>query len=105
MTGPAQRRLMVLSALLALMSVALPGWGRPSQPHRGSVMSERSEGVTKFKSVEYATEGGPDLGFGLHERETRLRVDLATGEGFLNRHQPTSTEGGEPIGTFRTPLP
>ena len=95
---------MVPAVLLALMSVALPGWGRPAQPDRGSDMSERSGRVTRFESVEYTTQGGADLGFGLHERETRLRVDLDTRVAFLNRHQPTSTEGGEAIGTFRATL-
>jgi hypothetical protein len=64
-------------------------------------MSETTESAGKFETVEYTTEGGPDLGLGLHERETRLRIDLGTGLAFLNRHQPTSTEGGEPLGTFR----
>lgn len=52
--------------------------------------------------IEYATEGGPELGVGLHETEISLRVDGDTGVAFLERHQPSSDEGGEAIGTFRT---
>jgi hypothetical protein len=68
-------------------------------------MSERDEQVVaEFDSVEYITEGGPDLGLGLHERETRLRVDLKTRVAFLNCHQPTADKGGEALGTFRATL-
>ncbi len=67
-------------------------------------MSETPAKVPEFDSLEYTTEGGPDLGLGLHETETRLRIDLATRAAFLNRHQPTSPEGGEALGTFRTTL-
>lgn len=67
-------------------------------------MSEKAASAGEFESVEYTTAGGPDLGLGLHEDETRLHVDLKTGVAFLNRHQPTSDEGGEPLGTFRATL-
>jgi hypothetical protein len=68
-------------------------------------MPEKATDAAEFSSVEYTTESGSDLGFGLRENETRLHVDLNTGVSFLNRHQPTSDEGGEPLGTFRTTLP
>ena len=67
-------------------------------------MSDSAGNVAEFESVEYTTEGGPDLGLGLHERETRLRIDLKTHVAFLNCHQPTSDQGGEALGTFRTTL-
>jgi hypothetical protein len=67
-------------------------------------MSEKAEKIDDFTSLEYSTQGGPELGLGVHEVETRLHVDLATRVAFLNRHQPTSTEGGEPIGTFQATL-
>jgi hypothetical protein len=67
-------------------------------------MSDSAGNVAEFESVEYTTEGGPDLGLGLHERETRLRIDLKTRVAFANSHQPTSDQGGEALGTFRTTL-
>jgi hypothetical protein len=54
--------------------------------------------------IEYATEGGPELGPGLHETETSLRIDLAAGTAFFERRQPISTEGGDPVGTFSLSL-
>jgi hypothetical protein len=54
--------------------------------------------------IEYATEGGPELGPGLHETETSLRIDLATGTASFERRQPISTEGGDPVGTFSLAL-
>jgi hypothetical protein len=54
--------------------------------------------------LEYEVVGGPELALGLHETEVSLRIDLGTGVAFLERHQPSSEEGGEPLGTFRAAL-
>lgn len=42
---------------------------------------------------------------GIHEIETSLRIRLDSGDAFLEQHQPSSEEGGEPLGTFRARLP
>jgi hypothetical protein len=38
---------------------------------------------------------------GIHEIETSLRIRLDSGDAFLEQHQPSSAEGGEPLGTFK----
>ena len=45
------------------------------------------------------------MGSGIHEVETRLRIRVDAGDAFLELHQPSSAEGGEPLGTFKTILP
>jgi hypothetical protein len=55
--------------------------------------------------VEYAIEGGPEMEPGIHEIETSLRIRLDSGDAFLEQHQPSSEEGGEPLGTFKAALP
>jgi hypothetical protein len=71
------------------------------QPASGDVGQSVGDG----SRVEYAIEGGPEMGPGIHEIETSLRIRLDTGEAFLEQHQPSSAEGGEPMGTFKGPLP
>ncbi len=55
--------------------------------------------------VEYAIEGGAEIAPGIHEIETSLRIRLDLGDAFLEQHQPSSEEGGEPLGTFKALLP
>jgi hypothetical protein len=55
--------------------------------------------------VEYAIEGGVEMAPGIHEIETSLRIRLDSGDAFLEQHQPSSEEGGEPLGTFKALLP
>jgi hypothetical protein len=71
------------------------------QPATGDVGQPAGNG----SRVEYAIEGGPEMGPGLHEIETSLRIRLDSGDAFLEQHQPSSAEGGEPLGTFKGPLP
>ncbi len=59
----------------------------------------------KQLQVEYTTQGGAELGGGLHEVELRLRVDAAENVVTYERYQPSSDEGGEPAGSFRAELP
>jgi hypothetical protein len=66
---------------------------------------DKGASVQATPRIEYAIEGGPELGPDLHEIETSIRIDLATGMAFLEQHQPSSEQGGEPLGTFRAPLP
>jgi len=54
---------------------------------------------------EYSTVGGRELSPGLQEIETNLRIDYELNEGIVERRQPFSDKGGEPLGTFRAPLP
>jgi hypothetical protein len=42
---------------------------------------------------------------GIREIETSLRIRLDSGDAFLEQHQPSSEEGGEPLGTFKALLP
>lgn len=69
------------------------------------VSEEVGPSAEKGSRVEYAIEGGPEMDRGLHEIETSLRIRLDSGDAFLEDHQPTSDEGGEPVGTFKAPLP
>jgi hypothetical protein len=55
--------------------------------------------------IEYAIEGGSEMDPGIHEIETSLRIRLDSGDAFLEQHQPSSEEGGEPLGTFKALLP
>jgi hypothetical protein len=55
--------------------------------------------------VELNMLGGPMLGEGVKENDTRLRVDLGSRVVFLEKHQPGSDSGGEAIGTFRAEAP
>jgi hypothetical protein len=55
--------------------------------------------------VEYTTQGGSDLGGGLRERETSLRIDLANGVALVEHYQPSSEQGGEALGTFKAGVP
>lgn len=59
----------------------------------------------KQLEVEYTTQGGAELGAGLHEVEQRLHVDYGAQVVLAERYQPSSDEGGEPVGSFRAPLP
>jgi hypothetical protein len=69
-------------------------------------MTETAGQALPFESVGYAMESGFGRGAGdLRESQTSLKIDLATGAALLSMHQPTSDEGGEPLGTFRTVLP
>src|SRR5581483_7465886 len=76
---------------------------------KGEGMQTTSPVITPSGSephrFEYVIESGRELGSGIHETETRLRVDYDKNEAFLERHQPLSDEGGEALGTFRTELP
>lgn len=55
--------------------------------------------------LEFNLLGGPLLGDGVQESDTRLRVDLGTRAVFFERHQPGSDSGGESIGTYRFEAP
>jgi hypothetical protein len=105
----------VLSGVVATL-MASTGWGRGSGPDGGIAVSDASARVVKkpaekrtekpaeIDSVEYLTEGGPDLAIDLSERVTRLRVDLVTGAASLSSYQPTRDDVSEPMGTFRAPV-
>lgn len=75
--------------------------GPSMQPTSGDLDRSAAHG----SRVEYAIEGGPEMGSGIHEVETRLRIRVDAGDAFLELHQPSSAEGGEPLGTFKTILP
>ena len=60
--------------------------------------------MRKGNHVEYAIKGGPEMGSGIHETETKLCIALDTAEALVEEHQPSSIEGGEPLGTFRGTL-
>ena len=53
---------------------------------------------------EMVTEGGPELGPGLHQTQGLLRVDLLSGDANEEIHQPPSDQGGDVIGVFRSRL-
>jgi len=54
---------------------------------------------------EYSSVGGPELGQGIHERESHLRLNSADQSAFLEKHRSDSDAPGEAIGTFRARLP
>ncbi len=74
----------------------------------GQIRPERTKtggrGVSGF-TLDYSSVGGPELGAGVHERESHLRLDSGKQEAVLERHRSESDSGGEPIGTFRAQLP
>jgi hypothetical protein len=89
---------------VALLQVAT---ACPAQTQEGARMqpgSAAKAGPAPVERLEYLTQGGRELAPGLHQVETSLRVDLATGEAVAARHQPSSDEGGQALGTSRATL-
>jgi hypothetical protein len=54
---------------------------------------------------EYSSIGGPELGSGVHERESHLRLNSADHLALLEKHRSDSDAPGEAIGLFRAELP
>lgn len=69
----------------------------PRPPKRMTTPSPRGRTFTLL----YTSEGGPELGAGLHERQTLLTIRSEDGSVFLEQHRSESDAAGAPIGTFR----
>src|SRR5687768_17079801 len=78
-----------------------------AEPHKtgNATMTSKSDSGAAAERVELNMLGGPMLGEGVKENDTRLRVDLGSRVVFLEKHQPGSDAGGEPIGSFRAEVP
>jgi hypothetical protein len=98
---------MRLGTALLVLAVALSACRHePSRKNGdGTTMTSAGDSATAGERLDYNLVDGPDLGAGVHERDTRLRVDLGAGVVFVERHQPGSDAGGEAIGNFSASVP
>lgn len=91
------------AALALAAATCLPAVDAREAGAKGRAM-QTSDKASPFVFT-LTSRGGPEKPGGLRERDSLLRVDFTAGVATYEQHRSAADMAGEPIGTFRMPLP
>jgi hypothetical protein len=105
---PAWRLIISMISVSAVIWGCLSAWTRTAagdiKEAKMSNNTNSMSGATGDTLILFRSFGGPELGPGLHERETSLTLNGSKKSAALDKHRSDSDAENEPIGRFEMPL-